>query len=281
MSTPPKVNDPRKPPHERPRTFDESKTTVDGNPFAGIAPSDLETAPQNVSTSKAVAATARSVEPKEPTAPSPRSTQPFDRDGRAKPSPFADATKLEGLIAQLEKTVRESMSSFDAAKATVDKVQESRQELLEDAKRVNDDYRKLANKLSGERDALANELAAQRSQHAAETKKQSQTFTDLQRDLERERQENGRKLQDALHTATQAQKKVDELNVQLREALDSRDRIAERVRRVEENLEHTVLPLREELDTIRAREAKLQAELVSARKEVQALKLLARPPSRY
>jgi uncharacterized phage infection (PIP) family protein YhgE len=226
-----------------------------------------------------------------------RSTQPIERKRKSpstsssapasRPEPKANVTqpdaispKLTELSAKIDQQLQATLDAVGALRQGVEETDAHRQELLNEAKTVNKNYKQLVEKIIAERDALSKELSHVRSQYAADAKQQAQAFTDLQRDLEKERRENERKLREAEDEVQRQNARITELEKQLAEAIASRDRIVERVRQVEINLEQSVLPLREELDQTRAREAQARIELEGANKEIAALKLLTGPPAR-
>ncbi len=207
----------------------------------------------------------------------PRSTQPFTREAKRPadeaPAPRPAAEPSPGALTQLGGQIEE-------LRRIVEATARERQELLDEARAVNRNFQKLLDKAIAERDGLAKELGDTRGQYANDVRKQAQAFTELQRDLERERREMERKLRDAEERAQKAEEKAGELEKRLAGALASRDRVAARVQQVENNLEATILPLREELEQARAAEARARIELDGARREIGALKLLAGPPPR-
>jgi predicted nucleic acid-binding Zn-ribbon protein len=216
----------------------------------------------------------------EPAAPAPAVAPPV-QPVQAVAAPDTISPKLLELSAKLDQQINATLDVVGALRQNVEESDGHRQELLSEAKTVNRNYKQLVEKIIAERDALSKELSHVRSQYAADAKNQAQAFTELQRDLEKERRESERKLRESEDEVGRQNQRITELEAQLSEAIASRDRIADRVRQVETTLEQSVLPLREELDQARSREAQARIELEGAGKEIAALKLLAAgPPSR-
>lgn len=234
--------------------FNHEKTTVD-------RPNPLP--PENEVTRKAVA-----MEPDATTVPGgqqsnesepQRSTKLMERKPREPsafpestgPRPFPDTVtpKLVELSAKLDQQLNTALDMMGTLRKGAKETEVHRQELLSEARAVNNNYKQLVDKLVASRDALSKEL-----------------------------NQKERQLREAEDELRSEKARITELEFQLTETLASRDRIAERVRQVEENLEQSILPLREELDRTRAREAQVRMELDAAAKEIEGLKLLAGGP---
>jgi predicted nucleic acid-binding Zn-ribbon protein len=204
---------------------------------------------------------------------------PAEGSGAEVAPPAAVPPEVQELVSQLDRQLNVALDAVGALRQSVEEAGAQRRELLEEARTVNRNYKELVDKIAGERDGLARELRQARSQFSADAEAQAEAFAAIQQELKKERREAQQQVRQADDEIRQRNARIGELEMQLDEALASRDRIAKRVREVEAHLEQAVLPLREDVERARAREARVRDELETAREEIAALKLLARGPA--
>lgn len=190
----------------------------------------------------------------------------------------AQDERLADLADRVRALVEAEQKHGDSLSKLVNATEHEQRDTLSEAKAVNKNYKTLMDKIVEERDRLAKQLDDMRTQHGADAKEQVIAFSKLREQAERERRIADDRVNAAEAKSTELRERVLELEDQVREALDSRDRIATRVQKIEARLDTEVLPLRTGIEELREREGNLLNDLEKARKEIGTLKLLHKPP---
>lgn len=191
----------------------------------------------------------------------------------------APTDRLALFLRRAEGIMERCLENIQRVDRTMSEMEQQQRAMSEQQHALNRDRDQLLNEVSDEHARLAHALREQERLHREKCKAHEQRVQELQLSATRGREECDARVEFYDQKVKELHDQMRDLQYRLREAVASRDRIAHRVRDLEQAFNATVMSLRRQLEASTCREDELREQVEAAHRDVAALKILGSTPS--